>query len=82
MPVQGQTNVRNSTPDPLVIDFDLLRTAPPELNVAGIGDLLSIHTATFDWEYVMQKPNLWYSIIDDSLITREWALKAIGGLRF
>jgi len=43
--------VGTSTPDPLVIDFNLLRTAPPELNIAGIGDLLSIHTGTFDWEY-------------------------------
>ena len=40
----------STTPDPLVIDFDILRTAPPDLNIAGIGDLLSIHTATFDWE--------------------------------
>jgi len=39
-----------SSPDPLVIDYDLLRTAPRELNIAGVGDLLSIHTATFDWE--------------------------------
>lgn len=38
-----------ASPDPLVIDYDLLRTAPTELNVAGVGDLLSIHTATFDW---------------------------------
>jgi len=36
-------------PDPLVIDYELLRTAPAELNIAGVGDLLSIHTATFDW---------------------------------
>jgi glycerol-1-phosphate dehydrogenase [NAD(P)+] len=43
--------VGTSTPDPLVIDFDILRSAPPELNVAGIGDLLSIHTGCFDWEY-------------------------------
>ena len=28
----------------------MLRTAPPELNIAGVGDLLSIHTACFDWE--------------------------------
>ena len=39
-----------SSPDPLVIDYDLLRLAPNELNIAGAGDLLSIHTATFDWE--------------------------------
>ena len=43
--------VGSSTPNPLVIDFNLLRTAPPELNIAGIGDLLSIHTGSFDWEY-------------------------------
>ena len=40
----------DSSPDPLVIDYDLLRSAPNELNIAGVGDLLSIHTATFDWE--------------------------------
>lgn len=38
-----------TSPDPLVIDYEVLRTAPAELNVAGVGDLLSMHTATFDW---------------------------------
>jgi glycerol-1-phosphate dehydrogenase [NAD(P)+] len=42
--------VGQTTPDPLVIDYDLIRTAPPEFNIAGVGDLLSIHTACFDWE--------------------------------
>ncbi len=42
--------VGKASPDPLVIDYDLIRTAPPHLNIAGAGDLLSIHTATFDWE--------------------------------
>jgi len=42
--------VGESSPNPLVIDYDVLRTAPPELNIAGVGDLLSIHTACFDWE--------------------------------
>lgn len=42
--------VGETSPDPLVIDYDLVRTAPAELNIAGVGDLLSIHTATFDWE--------------------------------
>ena len=40
----------DSSPDPLVIDYDLLRSAPNALNIAGVGDLLSIHTAAFDWE--------------------------------
>lgn len=39
-----------ATPDPLVIDYDLIRTAPAALNIAGVGDILSIHTATRDWE--------------------------------
>jgi glycerol-1-phosphate dehydrogenase [NAD(P)+] len=42
--------VGQTSPDPLVIDYDLIRTAPPELNRAGVGDLLSIHTACYDWE--------------------------------
>lgn len=41
--------VGTSSPDPLVVDYDLVRTAPNDLNVAGVGDLLSIHTATYDW---------------------------------
>ncbi len=46
--------VGQTTPDPLVIDCDLIRTAPPELNIAGVGDLLSIHTACFDWELAVR----------------------------
>ncbi|HEY6411546.1 MAG TPA: iron-containing alcohol dehydrogenase [Ktedonobacteraceae bacterium] len=38
------------TPELVVIDYDLIRTAPPELNIAGCGDILSIHTASFDWQ--------------------------------
>ena len=30
-------------PDYLLIDFDLLRRSPRYLNIAGIGDILSIH---------------------------------------
>ncbi|REK18156.1 MAG: iron-containing alcohol dehydrogenase [Planctomycetota bacterium] len=41
--------VGEASPDPLVIDYDLLRTAPADLNIAGVGDLLSIHTASYDW---------------------------------
>ena len=38
------------TPELVLVDYDLIRTAPPELNIAGCGDILSIHTATFDWQ--------------------------------
>jgi glycerol-1-phosphate dehydrogenase [NAD(P)+] len=36
-------------PELLIVDYDLIRAAPPELNIAGCGDILSIHTASFDW---------------------------------
>ena len=39
-----------ASPDPLVIDYSLIRSAPAQLNIAGVGDILSIHTATCDWE--------------------------------
>ncbi len=38
------------TPELVVVDYDLIRTAPAELNLAGCGDILSIHTASFDWQ--------------------------------
>ena len=44
-----------ATPNPLIIDYDVLRSAPKELNIAGVGDLFSIHTASFDWEYANLK---------------------------
>lgn len=37
-------------PDVVVVDYRLIRGAPPRLNRAGAGDILSIHTALFDWE--------------------------------
>ena len=38
------------TPELVIVDYDLIRTAPAELNIAGCGDILSIHTASFDWD--------------------------------
>ncbi|HUT53879.1 MAG TPA: iron-containing alcohol dehydrogenase [bacterium] len=37
-------------PRAVVSDFTLMRKAPKHLNRAGVGDLLSIHTALFDWK--------------------------------
>jgi glycerol dehydrogenase-like iron-containing ADH family enzyme len=36
-------------PQVVLVDFDLLQSAPPHLNRAGIGDILSIHTGLWDW---------------------------------
>jgi glycerol-1-phosphate dehydrogenase [NAD(P)+] len=35
--------------EPIVVDLDIVDAAPPHLNRAGVGDLLSIHTARVDW---------------------------------
>ena len=36
-------------PQVVLADFDLMQSAPPPLNRAGLGDILSIHTALWDW---------------------------------
>lgn len=35
--------------EPIVADLELIAAAPPRLNRAGVGDLLSIQTGRFDW---------------------------------
>jgi len=34
----------------IICDFDLMQAAPKNINRAGIGDILSIHTALWDWK--------------------------------
>jgi glycerol-1-phosphate dehydrogenase [NAD(P)+] len=59
--------VGESFPDPLIIDFDVIRTAPANLNIAGIGDLLSVHTATFDWELAESRGKSEYPFSKDNV---------------
>ena len=59
--------VGEASPDPLVIDYDIIRTAPIELNVAGVGDLLSVHTASFDWEYAQKQGKSEYPFSADAV---------------
>jgi len=56
-----------ASPDPLIIDYDVLRTAPASLNIAGFGDLLSMHTATFDWEYAQSKGRSEYPFSNEAI---------------
>jgi len=37
-------------PEKLLIDFHLLKRSPKRLNRAGVGDILSIFTALYDWK--------------------------------
>ncbi len=41
--------IETKKPDRLVIDHDLILSAPPHMNAAGWGDVFSIYTACFDW---------------------------------
>ena len=56
-----------ASPDPLIIDYNILRTAPKELNIAGIGDLFSIYTASFDWTYAHSKGKSEYPYSEDAI---------------
>lgn len=42
--------------DAIAVDFAIISLAPPVLNRAGIGDLLSIHTALWDWQHAGNAP--------------------------
>lgn len=39
----------NAIPEQVIVDFDIFQAAPPALVRAGIGDVLSCHTALWDW---------------------------------
>ena len=66
-----------ATPNPLIIDYTILRTAPKELNIAGVGDLFSIHTASFDWTYANSKGKSEYPFSDKAIEGGEKILEFI-----
>lgn len=43
-------NVGHAQAERLLVDFNLISAAPARLNRAGAADILSIHTASFDWK--------------------------------
>jgi glycerol-1-phosphate dehydrogenase [NAD(P)+] len=55
----------------ILADFDVLRRAPPELNRAGVGDLLSIHTGLHDWRLGAARGR---AVFDDGIATRSAAI--------
>jgi glycerol-1-phosphate dehydrogenase [NAD(P)+] len=44
----------------IVVDYDLVGAAPKGLNRAGIGDILSIHTACWDWHQAAARGEVAY----------------------
>lgn len=49
--------------EPVVVgvDFPVIQSAPVHLNRAGVGDILSIHTALWDWKFSHERGNDPYS---------------------
>lgn len=45
----------DAVPEEVLVDFDLFATAPAALIRGGIGDVLSCHTARFDWELAVSR---------------------------
>ncbi len=39
----------DAVPDQVIVDYDIFASAPPAMVRAGIGDVLSCHTALWDW---------------------------------
>jgi len=74
-----------ASPNPLIIDYDLLRSAPKELNIAGVGDLFSIHTASFDWQYANSKGKSEYpfsqNAVDNGKKILEFIYDNIGNIK-
>jgi len=58
-------------PRVVLADFDLMQSAPPHLNRAGLGDILSIHTALWDWKAAADQGLIAY---DDEVAQRVAAL--------
>ena len=47
--------IEASSPDQVVIDFDIITAAPPQIRAAGITDVLSILTGSWDWQFAHKK---------------------------
>lgn len=41
----------DAVPEIVLVDYELFRSAPAAMITSGIGDVLSCHTAWFDWKY-------------------------------
>jgi glycerol-1-phosphate dehydrogenase [NAD(P)+] len=47
--------IPTKTPDRVVVDFEVIAAAPPSVRAAGIGDVLSIATGSWDWRYAHER---------------------------
>ena len=47
--------IETKPPDRVIVDFDVLAQAPPPLRAAGICDVLSIATGSWDWRFAEEE---------------------------
>jgi len=47
--------IETKPPQRLIVDFEVLATAPPAVRAAGICDVLSIATGCWDWQFAQQR---------------------------
>ncbi|MFZ9309684.1 MAG: iron-containing alcohol dehydrogenase [Candidatus Nanopelagicaceae bacterium] len=45
----------DAVPELVIVDFELFRSAPAPMITSGIGDILSCHTAWFDWKFAYER---------------------------
>ncbi|HIC81764.1 MAG TPA: iron-containing alcohol dehydrogenase [Kiloniellaceae bacterium] len=44
-----------AVPESVFIDYDVIRSAPRQMNYSGIGDILCFHTGVLDWRYASER---------------------------
>lgn len=60
--VEGKVRyIGEAIPEVVGVDFPIVRSAPIHLNRAGVGDILSIHTALWDWRLAANRKSEPYS---------------------
>jgi len=53
---EGMVRYRGwAVPEAVYVDYDVIRSAPPDLNRSGVGDILCYHTAHWDWRMAAER---------------------------
>jgi glycerol-1-phosphate dehydrogenase [NAD(P)+] len=47
--------INTGAPGEIILDFDLLRAAPPHLRTSGLAEVITVVTAMMDWGYAAQR---------------------------
>uniref|UniRef100_A0A7V4JP70 Iron-containing alcohol dehydrogenase n=1 Tax=Thermodesulfobacterium geofontis TaxID=1295609 RepID=A0A7V4JP70_9BACT len=58
-----------AVPEVVYVDYDIIKSAPPHFNRAGVGDVFCIHTAHYDWKLATERGEEKIWPWDDELAT-------------